>query len=87
MAMTTKGAAEAFVKLVTANGLVEADTWKAVLEANGIPVFLRHESIAQLEPTSVAYGLVDLWVPREEAARALEVLQDERTQPEFEEEP
>jgi hypothetical protein len=35
----------------------------------------------------VAYGLVDLWVPREEAARALEVLQDERTQPDFEEEP
>jgi putative signal transducing protein len=78
---------EAFVKLVTANGLVEADTWKAVLEANGIPVFLRHESLAQLGPTSVAYGMVDLWVPREEAARALELLQDERTQPEFEEEP
>ena len=85
--MSTKETQKAFVKLVTANGLVEADTWKAVLEANGIEVFLRHETIAQLEPTSVAYGLVDLWVPREAAARALEVLQDDRTQPEFEEEP
>ena len=85
--MSTKQTQDAFVKLVTANGLVEADTWKAVLEANGIQVFLRHESLAQLGPTSVAYGIVDLWVPREEAARALEVLQDERTQPEFEEEP
>jgi hypothetical protein len=85
--VSTKDTQEAFVKLVTANGLVEADTWKAVLEANGITVFLRHEALAQLEPVSVAYGTVDLWVPREEAARALEILQDERTQPEFEEEP
>lgn len=85
--MSTKDTQEAFVKLVTANGLVEADTWKAVLEANGITVFLRHEALAQLEPVSVAYGNVDLWVPREMAARALEILQDERTQPEFEEEP
>jgi Putative prokaryotic signal transducing protein len=85
--VSTKDTQEAFVKLVTANGLVEADTWKAVLEANGITVFLRHEALAQLEPVSVAYGNVDLWVPREMAARALEILQDERTQPEFEEEP
>jgi hypothetical protein len=85
--VSTKDTQEAFVKLVTANGLVEADTWKAVLEANGITVFLRHEALAQIEPVSVAYGSVDLWVPRDEAARALEVLQDERTQPEFEEEP
>lgn len=85
--MSTKDTQEAFVKLVTANGLVEADTWKAVLEANGIPVFLRHEALAQLEPVSVAYGNVDVWVPRELAARALEILQDERTEPEFEEEP
>lgn len=80
---------EAFVKLVTASGLTEADLWKAVLEAAGVKVLLRHESLAALEPVNVGgYAAVDLWVPREEAARALELLQDERVQaPEWEEEP
>jgi hypothetical protein len=80
---------EPFVKLVTANGLPEADLWKAVLEAAGIQVLLRNESLAALEPTNIGgYSAVDLWVPREEAVRAMEVLQDERVQaPEWEEEP
>lgn len=77
-----------FVKLVTAGGLPEADLWKAVLEAAGIPVHLRHEALASLEPVSVGgYAAVDLWVPRDQAARAMEILQDERVQaPEWEEE-
>ncbi|HYM50130.1 MAG TPA: DUF2007 domain-containing protein [Candidatus Limnocylindrales bacterium] len=69
----------AFVKLVTASGMAEADLWKAVLESAGITVFYRDEALGSLlGVTSDTLGEVDLWVPREDAARALEVLQDER---------
>lgn len=72
----------AFVKLATANGLTEADTWKAVLEANGIPVHLRHEALASVIPeTAGEIAAVDLWVPRDQAAQAMEILQDERVEP------
>ena len=79
---------EAFVKLVTASGLPEADLWKAVLETAGITVYLRNEGVASIIGlTSDPLGAVDLWVPREEAMSAMEVLQDERIQaPEWEEE-
>jgi hypothetical protein len=74
--------ANAFVKLVTAKGLTEADTWKAVLEASGIPVYLRHEALATVVPeTAGEIAAVDLWVPREQAAQAMEILQDERIEP------
>jgi hypothetical protein len=74
---------ETYVKLITASGLQEADLWKAVLEANGIPVFLRNEATAFSETISVGgLGPVDLWVSRDDAARAMEILQDERVQPE-----
>lgn len=76
-----------FVKLVTANGLTEADTWKAVLEASGISVFLRHEALATVVPeTAGDIAAVDLWVPREQAAQAMEILQDERVEPTDEDE-
>lgn len=76
-----------FVKLVTANGLTEADTWKAVLEASGIPVFLRHEALATVVPeTAGDIAAVDLWVPRDQAAQAMEILQDERVEPSDEDE-
>ena len=72
-------AEETFVKLVTASGMPEADLWKAVLEAAGITVHLRNEAMGSLlGVTSDTLGAVDLWVPRDDAARALEVLQDER---------
>jgi len=78
----------AFVKLVTASGLPEADLWKAVLESAGITVYLRHEALASVEPVTVGgYASVDLWVPREQAARAMEVLQDERVTEPSEDEP
>ena len=68
-----------FVKLVTASGMAEADLWKAVLDAAGISVYLRNEAMGTLlGVTSDTLGAVDLWVPKEDAARALEVLQDER---------
>jgi hypothetical protein len=74
---------ETYVKLITASGLQEADLWKAVLEANGIPVFLRNEATAFSETISVGgLGPVDLWVSRDDAQRAMEILQDERVQPE-----
>ena len=74
---------ETYVKLITASGLQEADLWKAVLEANGIPVFLRNEATAFSETISVGgLGPIDLWVARDDAARAMEILQDERVQPE-----
>jgi cobalamin synthase len=72
-------AEETFVKLVTASGMPEADLWKAILEAAGITVYLRNEAMGSLlGVTSDTLGAVDLWVPREDAARALEILQDER---------
>jgi len=78
----------AFVKLVTANGLSEADVWKAVLEASGIQVFLRHEAMATVIPeTAGEIAAVDLWVSREQAAEALQILQDERVEPADEDEP
>jgi hypothetical protein len=74
--------AKAFTKLVTANGLTEADLWKAVLEASGIQVFLRHEAMAAVIPeTAGEIAAVDLWVPREQAAEALQILQDDRVEP------
>ena len=79
---------KAFAKLVTANGLAEADMWKAVLEASGIQVFLRHEAMAAVIPeTAGEIAAVDLWVPREQAAEALQILQDERVEPIEEDEP
>src|SRR2546430_12191309 len=73
---------QAFTKLVTANGLPEADVWKAVLEASGIQVFLRHEAMAAVIPeTAGEIAAEDLWVPREHAAEALQILPDERGQP------
>ena len=78
----------AFVKLVTASGLSEADVWKAVLEASGIQVFLRHEAMAAVIPeTAGEIAAVDLWVSREQAAEALQILQDERVEPADEDEP
>lgn len=80
--MKTEPNTNAFVKLVTANGLTEADTWKAVLEASGIPVYLRHEALATVVPeTAGEIAAVDLWVPRDQAAQAMEILQDERIEP------
>src|SRR5260370_30839807 len=79
---------KAFVKLVTANGLSEADVWKAVLEASGIEVFLRHEAMAAVIPeTAGEIAAVDLWVPRHQAAQALPILQDQRVQPADEDRP
>lgn len=80
---------KAFVKLITANGLSEADTWKAVLEASGVTVLLRHEALASVVPETVGeIAAVDLWVPREQAVQAMDILQDERVAPvEGDEEP
>jgi len=85
--LTQKQDSEAYVKLVTANGLPEADLWKAVLESSGIPVFFRNESAAAVIPETVGeLSAVDLWVARKQAAEALEILQDERVEPTDEDE-
>ena len=79
---------DTFVQLVTATSLTEADLWKAVLEASGIPVYYRQEGIgAVLGNTVGELAAVDLWVPREQAAEALQILQDERVEPADEDEP
>jgi hypothetical protein len=76
-------AEQTLVKLVTASGMPEADLWKAVLEAAGIEVHLRSEAMGSLlGVSSDMLGAVDLWVPKDDAARALEVLQDERIEAE-----
>ena len=80
--MKAEQSSDAFVKVVTASGLTEADTWKAVLEASGIPVYLRHEALMTVVPeTAGDIAAVDLWVPRDQAAQAIEILQDERIEP------
>jgi hypothetical protein len=86
--MSPEENSKAFVTLGTANGLSEADVWKAVLEASGIQVFLRHEAMAAVIPeTAGEIATVDLWVSREQAAEALQILQDERVEPADEDEP
>lgn len=85
--MTSGQKTDTFVKLVTANGLAEADVWKAVLESSGIQVYLRHEAIDSVIPETVGeIAAVDLWVPKEQAAAAMEILQDERIEPAGEDE-
>jgi len=67
--LTQKHDPGAFVKLVTANGLPEADLWKAVLESSGIEVYFRNEAVAAVIPeTTGELSAVDLWVPREQAS-------------------
>jgi hypothetical protein len=79
--------ANTFVKLVTANGLTEADVWKAVLEASGIQVYLRHESLDTVIPETVGeLAAVDLWVPKDQAVEAMQILQDDRVEPTVEDE-
>src|SRR2546430_17057967 len=79
---------QAFTKLVTANGLPEADVWKAVLEASGIQVFLRHEAMAAVIPeTAGEIAPVDPWGPRGQAAGALPILPGEPGGPGDEDEP
>lgn len=79
---------EDFVRLVTANGLPEADLWKAVLESSGISVYLRNEALATVIPETVGeLAAVDLWVPRDQAAQAMQILQDDRAAPTDEDEP
>ena len=86
--MSPSDKSDTFVQLVTATSLAEADLWKAVLEASGIPVHLRQEAIgAVLGNTVGEIAAVDLWVPREQAAEALQILQDERVEPADEDEP
>lgn len=86
--MSPSEKSETFVQLVTATSLVEADLWKAVLEASGIPVYFRQEAIgAVLGNTVGELAAVDLWVPRDQAAEALRILQDQRVEPADEDEP
>jgi hypothetical protein len=86
--MSSSNKSETFVHLVTATSLVEADLWKAVLEASGIPVYFRQEAIgAVLGNTVGELAAVDLWVPRDQAAEALRILQDQRVEPADEDEP
>ncbi|HXN58560.1 MAG TPA: DUF2007 domain-containing protein [Candidatus Angelobacter sp.] len=86
--MSPSDKSETFVQLVTATSLVEADLWKAVLEASGIPVYFRQEAIgAVLGNTVGELAAVDLWVPRDQAAEALLILQDQRVEPADEDEP
>jgi hypothetical protein len=86
--MSPSDKSDTFVQLVTATSLVEADLWKAVLEASGIPVRFRQEAIGAILGNTVGeLASVDLWVPREQAAEALRILQDERVEPADEDEP
>ena len=50
-------------------------------------MYFRNEAVAAVIPeTTGELSAVDLWVPREQAAAALEILQDERVEPTDEDE-
>jgi hypothetical protein len=85
--MNSTQGANTFVKLATASGLTEADTWKAVLEAAGISVHLRHDIVNVIPETAGEIASVDLWVPKDQAVEAMEILQDERVEANAEDEP
>jgi hypothetical protein len=75
------------VELVTvysSMGMLRAQVMRGKLEANGVPVFLKYESVGQVFGLTVdGLGLVEVKVPVElaEAARAL-IREDEDDWPE-----
>ena len=63
-------------KLTEVYGRLEAEALKSFLEAEGVSVELFQESIGQLIPTNLdAFGLVQIFVPKEKLAEASELLE------------
>ncbi len=68
--------AAAYVPAYAAAGMIEANLVRAVLEAAGIPALVYGESAATAYGFTVGdMGRVDIWVPRERQAEALEIIE------------
>jgi hypothetical protein len=60
----------------------EAEILRGLLESNGVTAVLSQEAAGSVMPVTVgAFGQVDLLVPAEQAARALEILDEPAPQP------
>lgn len=67
--------AKEFEKVYTASGQIQAHVIKGRLESEGIPVLLRYDSGSTVFALTVdGLGEVQVLVPREEAARARQIL-------------
>ena len=61
--------------LTEANGRMQADLWKSYLEAEGIEVELFQEAVGHLYGITIdGLGRVQLFVPKEQASQARELL-------------
>jgi hypothetical protein len=68
---------EDIVVVETTSGLIEAEILRGLLEANGINVWLSHESAGKVIGLSVGpLGQVDLLVPAEQEDDAKKILSD-----------
>lgn len=68
---------EEIVVVETTSGLIEAEILRGLLEANGINVWLSHESAGKVIGLSVGpLGQVDLMVPADQAEEAKKILDD-----------
>lgn len=62
-------------KVYTASGQIQAHVIKGRLESEGIPVLLRYDSGSTVFGLTVdGLGEVELFVPRDQAARARKIL-------------
>ncbi len=66
------------VKVYESNGMYPAEVVKAKLEANGIPVLLKYESVGLVFGLTVdGLGRVDVYVPEELADQALALVAED----------
>lgn len=64
-----------FATIATASGMVEAEILKGLLQAQGVTVWLRHESVGSAIGLGVGpLAEVDICVPRDQEQQAQEVL-------------
>lgn len=68
---------EGLEKVYTASGQIQAHVIKGRLESEGIPVVLRYDSGSTVFALTVdGLGEVEVFVPREEVARARQILSE-----------
>ncbi len=70
-------AQKSLVKVYESQGIFAAEVVKAKLEANGIPAMLKYESVGQVIGITVdGLGRVEVYVSAENAAEALELVEE-----------
>ncbi len=66
------------VKVYESQGIYPAEVVKAKLEANGIPVLLKYESVGQIIGLTVdGLGRVEVHVPSEYAEQAMDLVDED----------